>query len=130
MGLTVYAHIHQSENVAFDDIAALNKELEEDTSIGELTEEAVGQPGYNGFFRLDDPNDLKLAQLTDKEFSSYEKGYCMVYGCLEDDEAEVVAKHLTAGKIVIHKEIEGNPAEFLIITPGKVQTKSIEDVKF
>jgi hypothetical protein len=135
MGLQIILDIHQQDDIAFDDIAALNDDLMNDQYGGfsELYGDFVGEPGFEGPFKLDNSGKLKIAENWDGEFSGYgrsDHNSTMVWGCYGKNVWQIIAGHLTGGKLVFHIEIEGNPDEFAIITPGSFVVKSMSDVRF
>lgn len=109
MGLTVTIGTQKQTDIAFDDIAALNAELFNDTGIGEL----LGDYDNHDFVRLENGE----LQFQDRDSDAYFKR-ADVWGCFGLKEAKVIAKHLTAGKLILRKDIEGNEPHWFMISPG------------
>jgi hypothetical protein len=129
MGLQIILSIHQNDDVVFDDIAALNKDLM-DADWGELYEEIQKHKDFEGPVKQETDGTVRLASRWDSDFSGYKDYGTMVWGCYSDKIWNTFAKHMKNGKLVFFLEVEGNPNEFYIITPGKVEHKSEEDIRF
>lgn len=129
MGLYITATIHQVENVEIDDIDALNDELMNKSALGELYRDFRGDPRFTGPFRIGSNGELEIANNGEGYFEGYDQ-YTVCYSCFGDNEAKIIAKHLTDGKLVIYEEIEGNDNVYWIMTPGKVDTKSTGAMTF
>ena len=122
MGLQVVLHIHQADDVVFSDIDLMNQFLMKQ-GMGELYEEFVGDPDFTGPFHLED-DDLYVANRWDSDFEDY-GDHTMIWGCFGEREMKTISRFLIGGKIVLHIEIEGNPDEWWVITPGNVEEKKI-----
>ena len=134
MGLQIVMSIHQQDDIAFDDISAMNDELMADFhgGFGELYGEFVNEPGWVGPLKLNGQK-LWIAENWDGEFSGYGRpdyNATMVWGCYGDKVFEIISQHLTQGKLVFFIEIEGNDNEYRIITPGNVETKKASEITF
>lgn len=129
MGLYITATIHQVENVEIDDIDALNDELMNKSALGELYRDFQGDPGFTGPFRIGGNGELEIANNGEGSFEGYDQ-YTVSYSCFGQGEAQIIANHLTDGKLVIYEEIEGNDNIYWIMTPGKVDTKSTGAMTF
>lgn len=142
MGLTVTLAFHQVEDVVFDDINDLNDDLLKNTGFGELYDDVSAgdqayQNTYNGKsdtfqgpFQFNAAGDLEIACISDGScFEEYGK-YSQVWSLFHNAEAQVIANHMTGGKLVFLQEVEGNDNEFWILTPGKVAHKYESEVKF
>jgi len=135
MGLRITVAIHQIDDLVIQDIKALNDDLMANSGFGELYEEfQVGQKAYQnsdlfeGPFRVLPDGELQIATNEDGGFEQY-GDYTSVWGCFHGV-PEVISRHITEGKIVLYEDVEGNPGNYYIITPGKVQHKSTEDLRF
>lgn len=122
MGLQVVLYIHQAEDVAFSDISLMNQFLMRQ-GMGELYERFEGDPDFTGPFELVG-KDLEVANRWDSEFEGY-GDHTMIWGCFGEREMKTISRFLIEGKIVLHIEIEGNPDEWWVITPGKVEAKTV-----
>lgn len=69
------------------------------------------------FYAFED-GKLLIPNMYEYEMDGYGTG-CEVWGCYGEVDAKILARHVTAGKIVLMLDIEGNPNEYFIITPGK-----------
>lgn len=132
MGLQIILYIHQVDDLEFDDLAALNTELLDNTKpyglFGELYDEIISEPGFVGPFKFDD-GTFRIAQNWDGGFDGYSDS-TMVWGCYGEALFKQIASHITAGKLVLFIEIEGNDNEYYILTPGNVEYKSAADLRF
>lgn len=115
-----YLTIHQEEGVVFDEVA-LHAALMKSPYVGELMDSYPSAPADAVFLKLD-PKDGVL--LYDREDGNYVKS-TLVWGCWGDSDNKVVAKHLTAGKLVFKFEEEGHGDSYYVITPGKVEKPSL-----
>lgn len=136
MGLHITATIHQIDDLVIDDIQALNDDLMANSGFGELYGDfTVGQKAYQnndtfqGPFRVLPDGTLQIACNGDGSFEEY-GDYTTVWGCFDQAVVDTIAKHVTEGKIVFYEDVEGNPGNYYIITPGKVQHKSTDDIRF
>lgn len=124
MGLQIILNIHQAEDVAFSDLTLMNQFLMKQ-GMGELYDDFENEyEDFDGPFEIVG-NDLKVAQNWDGGFEGYETS-TMIWGCFGEREMKTISRFLIAGKIVLHIDIEGNPDEWWIITPGKVEEKQIK----
>lgn len=124
MGLQIILNIHQAEDVAFSDISLMNQFLMKQ-GMGELYQDfEEDYDDFEGPFVIE-TNVLKVAQNWDGGFEGYETS-TMIWGCFGEREMKTISRFLIAGKIVLHIDIEGNPDEWWIITPGKVEEKQIK----
>ena len=130
MGLYIVMSFHQTDNVTFHDVNALNFDLLANTSFGELYQEInIGDTAYqnsdvyNGPVRFNSPSDIDIANISDSTcFEQYDK-CTTVYGCYGQDVFDTFAKHMATGKLVFLIDIEGNDNEYWIIEPGKSAVK-------
>jgi hypothetical protein len=124
MGLRIILEIHQAENLVFSDLALMNSFLMKQ-GMGELYSDLEGiDDGYfDGPFELDGV-DLRVACREDGFFEGYDS-YTSIYGCFGEREMRTIARFLIGGKIVFHIDIEGNPDEYWVITPGNVEQKTV-----
>jgi hypothetical protein len=131
MGLAIYLSVlrpaEPTEGVTFDDLTALNADLIEKTGVSELVDFYTPPPvEFTGFIKQDAKGAVLLSELEEHKFNGY-KSRIEVWGCWEDKAAKIIAKHITAGKLVLHLDIEGNPDEYYVLTPGKVVKPSPAD---
>lgn len=132
MGLQIILNIHQVEDLVFDDIAVLNDELMNQGygTFDELySDECARDPNWKGVFIQNGPNDLKIACRWDSDFAGYEDN-TMVWGCYGPKIWDKISQHIVEGKLVFHIDIEGNPDEYVIMTPGQYEVKSAAKLTF
>lgn len=130
MGLQIILNLHQVEGVVFDDLSALNDELFNNTSFGELYHDyCASEPGWKGVFVQNGPDDLEIAGRWDSDFTGYGSN-TEVWGCYGDAIWKAIANRMVEGKLVFHIEIEGNPDEYVVMTPGKYEVKSAAKLIF
>ena len=141
MGLQIILDIHQQDDLKLDDLAALNADLMADFhgGFGELYGDFTSDPDWEGPFKIVE-GSLRIAENWDGEFSGYgrESPYgddeiqnsTMVWGCYGENVWKIISKHITAGKLVLHIEIEGNDDEYVIMTPGAYEEKSAGAIRF
>lgn len=122
MGLRILLHLHQVENVMFSDINLMNKCLMAQ-GMGELYSDLENMDEFNGPFEQD-REELFIACREDGYFEGYEN-YSSIYGCFGEREMRTIARFLIDGKLVLHFDIEGNPHEYWVITPGKIEKKEL-----
>ena len=123
MGLQIVLNIHQAEDVVFSDITLMNQFLMKQ-GMGELYDEFENDyEEFEGPFVIE-TKVLKVAQNWDGGFEGYEQS-TMIWGCFGEREMKTIARFLIGGKIVFHIDIEGNPDEWWVITPGKVEERKI-----
>lgn len=132
-----YANIHQDEDVIYDDLVQLNAELF-NSGAGELLEDIeaiqvsknaknwrdnyIPYDGRQIDFLIQENGKTKIASVDDgHSFCGHVTENSLVWGCFYKDEMKIIAKHMTAGKLVIRMEIEGWPDEFYVLTPGSVK---------
>ena len=132
MGLRIVLQVHQADDVEFDDIEKLNQELLEETPFGELYDnlDASGttEP-FEGPLKLLATGELMLANRSEDAFEGYDS-YTNVWGCYGPTLWGKIAEHVSAGKIVFHLDIEGNPDDYIIITPNNYEVKSESTLVF
>lgn len=138
MGLQIILSIHQQDDIAFDDLDALNTDLmsAQFGGFGELYGDFTSEPDWEGPFKFVD-GVLRIAENWDGEFSGYGRtdygelmNQTMVWGCYGNDVFETISEHLTAGKLVLFIEIEGNDNEYYVITPNSVEKKKASSIQF
>lgn len=124
MGLQIILNIHQAENVVFSDLDLMNQFLMKQ-GMGELYQDIAEEyeDDFFGPFNMDD-GTLKVAVRWDSDFDDYGKS-TMIWGCFGEREMKTISRFLIGGKIVFHIDIEGNPDEWWVITPGKVEARTI-----
>lgn len=130
MSSITYLHVHQCEGVVFDDISAMNAELDAagaDELLNPLDIEAWNQPQstLNGFVMQEADGSVKLAGIMEHEWNGYASEFVSVYSCIAPSDFEIIAKHMTAGKLVIRYETEGWADEYYVLTQGKVANPSV-----
>jgi hypothetical protein len=130
VGLYITLNIHQVDGDTQFDIGKANPELMADFhgGFGELYDEFTSDPDFEGPFKVVN-GELKIACNGEGEFEGYEN-YTVVWGCYGDDVFQIIANNIITGKIVFHIDIEGNPDEYRICTPGKVESKVASNLTF
>jgi len=125
-----YLSTHQCEEVVFDDLAALNAELENDIYVSELLlfeeYDSVAPENFVGFVNQTPEGQVVFISKYDADgaTAAYSGANVSVYGCVGPDTFQTIAKHITAGKLVLRLEAEGWPDEFFVLTPGKAEEKT------
>lgn len=132
MGLRVILEIVDQKDIAIDDLVALNLDAREGTveyqgrqvhgGVDELLTNAHENypkqiPADLPFYIMED-GKLRIPNMFEYEMDGYDSA-CEVWGCYGEIDASILARHVTAGKIVLMLDIEGNPNEYFVITPGE-----------
>jgi hypothetical protein len=114
-------HVEYSEGVVFDDLKTLNMLLEANTDIRGLFD-FMRDPGpvFHGFLKVTD-GAVTITSNEEGMFSGY-RNWANVWGCFTEDAAELIAKHMTEGRLVFRRRDEdpGVPDKVFIIQPGTV----------
>ena len=135
MGLTVTLAVQQCDDVVFDDIKAMNDELNT-LGAGELLDpseiEYWSQPQstLQGFVKQEADGQVLLGGRQDGEWDGYSAEWVNIYGCIGKQEFEAMSRHMTAGKLVLRMDIEGNETQYYIVTPGSVEEKTQSALRF
>jgi hypothetical protein len=129
-----YIHVHQSEHVVFDDIDALNEQLDEDHYIHELCEVYEGgeDADFVGWLDQDEPGEqVYVARFEDHQFVDYFTTGICVWNCWSNAAAQIIAGHISSGKLVLKYEQEGGfPDEYYVLTPNKVSVVTSTELVF
>ncbi len=128
MSNTVYLAVHQCEDVVFDDIVAMNTEIgasgaDELLDPNEFQYWSEPQSTLCGFVKQEADGSVLFGGRMDGEWNGYKDEWVSVYGCIYTTEFNIIANHMTAGKLVIRYEEEGWPVRFFVLTPGKSEEK-------
>lgn len=121
--MTTTATIYHAEGVRFDDTQALDEELMHSAALCALYENrADSLPGWNGPFIIDADDELLIADADSKGRVSY--GSKTTVGHLwTRTVTETIARHLVAGELVFEIVEEGQPYEYVVITPGRFDVR-------
>lgn len=120
MSCRTTATIHHAEGVRIDDVDALNREL---MSLGRLSfDELYSQrsallPEWQGPFMIDGNDEILIADAESEGRCDYGSS-TQVWACWNRDTTETIARHLTQGELVFEIVEEGQPYEYVVITPG------------
>jgi hypothetical protein len=119
MSLEIILQVLDQQNVVIDDLDALNADTQA-TDVGEITENLQygTQAKYKGFYNFENGN-LMIAEICDSEMIGY-GDYSNTHGCYNEAEAQVLANHMTSGKVLMTLNIEGNTNEYFIVSRGYV----------
>lgn len=112
----------ECSDVKFDDLVALNSKLDKSPGIMELLQnESQTQAITTGFIQF----KRGKAKFFDRESQEYDDSRVNVWGCISKGDLDLIAKHMTSGKLVIEFDIEGWPAETYTLVPGKCKKAKI-----
>lgn len=118
-----YLKVFQEEDVAFDEVALHAALVAHPYSyIHELMDGYPAPPADTVFIKLDPTEGVVLY---DREEGNYVKS-TLVWGCWGKEDYNIVAKHLTAGKLVFRFDEEGHGESYYVITPGKVEKPKVQ----
>lgn len=106
-----YLHVHQNDDVEFDDLKTLHQDLD----IGELME---GDAGIHPGTFIDQQRGNVV--LYDRDEGSYASS-TLVWSCWGQKQYDTVAKHLISGKLVLRYAPEFGPDVYYVITPNDVE---------
>jgi hypothetical protein len=124
MGIRTTATIWHAEGVRFDDTQALDEELMDGGATLErlYAEGAATLAGWNGPFIIDGNDEILIADSESDAKVSY--GSATQVGTHWTKTVnETIARHLVAGELVFEIMEDGQPAEYLVITPGKFDVR-------
>ena len=116
---TTTATIHHAEGVRFDDVQGLDEDLlaQEGESLATLYGAAALLPGWKGPFVVDADDELLIADSASEGRVRY--GSATAVGPNWSRQVtEAIARRLVHGELVIEIHEEGQPYEYLVITPG------------
>lgn len=120
MSCSTTATIYHAEGVRFDDLQALDQELMDQTgtSLGTLyAERSALLPGWDGPFIVDGNGEILIADSESKERCRY-GSRTQVWSFWGAQVTEAIARHLVAGELVIEIVEDGQPCEYIVISPG------------
>lgn len=117
-----FINVLECTDVEFDDLVELNSRLDKLPGIVELLQnEDQTQAITTGFIQF----NRGKAKLFDRESQEYRDREVNVWGCVGKNDLDLIAKHMTNGKLVIEFDIEGWPAETYTLVPGKCKKAKI-----
>ena len=123
MTISTIATIWHAEGVRFDDTQALDEDLMDSGALHALYDgRAASLPGWNGPFIIDADNELLIADADSKERVHY-GSKTQVGHRWTRTVTETIARHLVAGELVFEILEDNQPAEYLVITPGKFDVR-------
>lgn len=115
-------NVLECSSVKFDDLVALNSKLDKSPGIMELLQnESQTQAITTGFIQF----SRGKAKFFDRESQDYSDRGVNVWGCIGKGDLDLIAKHMTSGKLVIEFDIEGWTAETYTLVPGKCKKAKI-----
>lgn len=116
--ISTTATIYHAEGVRFDDTQALDEELMEDGALQALyRDRAETIPGWSGPFIINADNELLIADSESETRVRY-GSETQVGTHWSRTVTETIARHLVAGELVFEIMEDGQPAEYVVITPG------------
>jgi len=122
MTIRTTATIWHAEGVRFDDTQALDEDLMAHGGEGLLADLYRGRAedvrGWNGPFVIDPDGELLIADADSAGEVRY-GSETQVGRTWTREVTETIARHLVAGELVFEIMEDGQPAEYLVITPGK-----------
>lgn len=119
MTIRTIATIWHAEGVRFDDTQALDEDLMEDGATLQTLYRgrAEALPGWNGPFIVDADGEVLVADSESNGRVRYgsetEVGHLWTRTV-----TETIARHLVAGELVFEIMEDGQPAEYIVITPN------------
>jgi hypothetical protein len=113
--------VHQSENVVFKDIDALNAALLKNHYTRELIESRVG-PDPKRLIEIEFQNGGVV--FFDRQDGTYRNGIT-VWGCWDETDSAKIAAHMASGKLVLRYQEEGGDDEYHVITPQGMTKPSL-----
>lgn len=133
MGLWTNLHIYQVDNVAFDDLSALNDELmnQGHGTFAELYQDDdmfKNDPNWQGVFRFNQ-DMLEIANRSEDDFEGYDL-MTSIWGCYRDEMWKAISDHMTSGKLVFHIDCEERSYNlFIIMEPGTFKVVKEKDMR-
>jgi hypothetical protein len=122
--MSQYVHLNVIEGcgVAFDSVDAMNAELKAANhgTLAELLLDANGRSIETGFVRFEDGH----VSFFDRERQSHSQDAVNTWSCFSEPHLDVVARHMTAGRLVLAVETEGWGTKSYILTPSLVEQPS------
>lgn len=111
--------IYHAESVRFDNIAALNARLMDAPALGPIyAAGAALLPGWQGPFAVDGDGELLIADAVNTDRMRYgsetEIGHHWT-----NTATKTLARRLVAGELVLEFTEDGQPNEYIVITPGR-----------
>jgi hypothetical protein len=125
MSCSTIATIHHAEGVRIDDVDALNRELMDlgNMSFGELySPRSALLPEWRGPFMIDGNDEILIADAESEGRCEYGSS-TQVWACWSRSVTDAIARHLVQGEIVFEIVEEGQPYEYLVITPGSFDVR-------
>lgn len=127
MSLSHTLSVHKQENVTFDDIDALNRDLVasphfseyfDNTPCGRFIALATeAKSGWEGSTKIGD-----VLFINEYDGDDIPRAYCQVWGLFDEQVAQIIGRHMTNGTLVLIEEIEGGwGPKYYKMTPGKGQ---------
>lgn len=120
MSSTILLSVKKAIGVKFDDFDAMNAELSNNPGVAELLDYPQVPQGSlflqkteNGFLWMD------------RERGQY-AAHANVYYCWSEDAMQVIANHMTSGKLVLSVAAYGSDTEYYRLTPCLVEELEIE----
>lgn len=130
MSCRVVLEIKKAENVIFDDIDQLNSDLWLNGDIKDLYGDTEPDPDFKPYKDpiLINDGELNIASVSEGRYFEGYDSYTDTWGILGRRVFQIIADHMTSGKIVLLETIEGNDLEVTVLTPNTVQDVSMDDL--
>jgi len=109
--------VRQAHDPVFDDLTALNKDLYDNSGIGELLSRCDST--NQTFIKIDSSGDFLFDNGEDG--GPHFERKTNVWGCFGLLEAQIIANHLLSGKLVFQLEVEGCGVDYFVVIPGKAE---------
>ena len=121
--MTTTATIYHAEGVRFDDTQALDEDLMKAAALLPLYDGvAASLPGWNGPFVIDANDELLIADADSAGRVSYGSTTRVGHHWTRTV-TETITRHLVAGELVFEIVEEGQPYEYVVITPGRFDVR-------
>ncbi len=121
MSSYTYVSVKKSKNVVFDDLTKLNDDLSA-SGVSELWDDypqIKNDPRFKGMVSQDAKGVVTFGDIDEHMFNGYKTGQVLVWGCFGPNNFKIIAKHMTAGELIIGYHQEGWDTEYYTLTPGK-----------
>lgn len=119
MSRSVYLSVHEATGVEIRDVDALNAAFAEDGCIQELVEDYLG--AAHPFLEYEGGEIRFLDREGSNEDEASYDSIVPVWGLFHLDQAQTIADHLDAGRIVLKLAPDGDDAQYLVIEPGRAR---------
>ena len=130
MSCRVVLELKKAIDIKFDDIDQLNKELWLNGDVQDLYGDTEPDPNFVPYKSpiLINDGDLNIASVSEGTYFEEYETYTDTWGILGREVFQIIANHMTSGKIVIMEKIEGDDLEVSVLTPNTVRKVSFDDL--